>query len=92
MRRLTPKEILAESFRELAANQSISKITVKDIAEKGKRCCLIIANRAIVRQHLNYFFMQQSLIAVYNKPIYAIDEETVKRYPVGTITESGNGS
>lgn len=38
------------------------------------------------------FFMQQSLIAVYNKPIYAIDEETVKRYPVGTITESGNGS
>lgn len=32
------------------------------------------------------------LIAVYNKPIYAIDEETVKRYPVGTITESGNGS
>ena len=59
MRRLTPKEILAESFRELAANQSISKITVKDIAEKGKRCCLIIANRAIVRQHLN-FFMQQS--------------------------------
>ena len=36
MRRLTPKEIFAESFRELAANQSISKITVKDIAEKGK--------------------------------------------------------
>ena len=38
----------------------VSKITVKDIAEKEKRCCIIIANRAIVRQHLNYYFMQQS--------------------------------
>lgn len=61
MRRLTPKEILAESFRELAENQSISKITVKDIAEKGKRCCIIIANRAIVRQHLNYFLCSRVL-------------------------------
>ena len=92
MRRLTLKEILAESFRELAANQSISKITVKDIAEKGKRCCLIIANRAIVRQHLNYFFMQFCFNDTETTQIYTIDEETVKRYPVGTITESGNGS
>lgn len=33
MKRKTAKEILAESFRELAENKNIDKITVKDITE-----------------------------------------------------------
>ena len=33
MKRKTAKEILAESFRELAEKKSIDRITVKDIAQ-----------------------------------------------------------
>lgn len=33
MKRQTAKEILAASFREIAENQPIDKITIKDIAE-----------------------------------------------------------
>ena len=33
MKRKKAKEILAESFRELAANKSFDKITVKDITD-----------------------------------------------------------
>lgn len=33
LKRMTAREILAESFRELAENKSIDKITVKDITE-----------------------------------------------------------
>jgi len=33
MRRKTAKEILAESFRELAESKSVDKITVRDITQ-----------------------------------------------------------
>ena len=33
MKRMTAKEILAESFKELAAGKTIEKITIKDIAD-----------------------------------------------------------
>ena len=33
MKRMTAKELLAESFRELAKTKNINKITVKDITE-----------------------------------------------------------
>ena len=35
MKRMTAKELLAESFRELAQTKPIDKITIKDITENS---------------------------------------------------------